>query len=64
MDAETIAENIKTLILVINLNPAKCVGLGFDSWATMAGKTRGVQKILKKTFPKSFYIHAPVIASI
>lgn len=57
MDAETIADNIKAFIAELDLDPAKCVGLGFDGCATMAGKTSGVQKRLKGTFQKSFFIH-------
>uniref|UniRef100_A0A0K8WKM6 Uncharacterized protein n=1 Tax=Bactrocera latifrons TaxID=174628 RepID=A0A0K8WKM6_BACLA len=46
MDAATIVANIKGFVEGFDLDPAKCVGLGFDGCATMAGNTSGVHKIL------------------
>jgi len=57
MDAETIARNISEYIVEMDLDPEKCVGMGFDECATMAGKTGGVQAILKNTHKKSCYFH-------
>ena len=57
MDAESIAASIKAFAVKMDLDPKKCVGLGFDGCATMAGKTGGVQQILKEYFPNSLYFH-------
>lgn len=57
LDANTIAKTIEIFLTKEDLNPEKCVGLGFDGCSTMSGKENGVQAILRKRYTKAFFFH-------
>uniref|UniRef100_A0A3B4VA62 TTF-type domain-containing protein n=1 Tax=Seriola dumerili TaxID=41447 RepID=A0A3B4VA62_SERDU len=58
--ANMTAEAISAKILEVEplqLDPALCVGFGFDGASVMSGNRGGVHVILKKTFPHAVYVH-------
>ena len=57
LDARSIAKAIDDLVTNLNLDPDKCVGLGFDGCSTMSGKEGGVQAILRQKYKKALYFH-------
>lgn len=57
LDAQSIATAIDKFVTNQELDPSKCVGLGFDGCSTMSGKEAGVQAILKKKYKSSLYFH-------
>jgi len=57
LDAKNIAKAIDDFVTNLNLDPDKCVGLGFDGCSTMSGKEGGVQAILRQKYKKAFYFH-------
>lgn len=61
MDAKTIACAIEHFLKEIDLNPAKCVGQGYDGCSTMAGKDNGVQKLLRTLYPNAIFSTVQVI---
>ena len=57
LDAKTIAKAIDDFVTTEELDPEKCVVLGFDGCSTMSGKERGVQAILRKKYKKALFFH-------
>lgn len=57
MDAETISNAIDQFIQSSGLDTINCVGQGYDSCSTMAGKDGGVQKKMRKTNPKALFFY-------
>ena len=58
-NAQTIADEINKSIVTLNIDVNKCVGRGYDGCATMSGKDRGAQKILRETYKKGYIFTAP-----
>lgn len=56
-DAKSIATAIDEFMTKEDLDPDKCVGLGFDGCSTMSGKEGGVQAILRKKYNKALFFH-------
>uniref|UniRef100_A0A3B4X175 TTF-type domain-containing protein n=1 Tax=Seriola lalandi dorsalis TaxID=1841481 RepID=A0A3B4X175_SERLL len=57
MNAEAISAKILEVVEPLQLDPALCVGFGFDGASVMSGNRGGVHVILKKTFPHAVYVH-------
>lgn len=57
LDAKCIAQTIDEFLAKEDLNPEKCVGLGFDGCSMMSGKESGVQAILRKKYTKALFFH-------
>lgn len=57
LDAKSIAQTIDEFLTKEDLNPDKCVGLGFDGCSTMSGKDGGVQAILRRKYTKALFFH-------
>lgn len=57
MTAEAISAKILEVLEPLQLDPALCVGFGFDGASVMSGNRGGVHVILKKTFPHAVYVH-------
>lgn len=58
MDAKSVSGEIDKFIQqTCGLDPAKCVGLGFDGCSTMAGHLSGVNVLLKEIYPKALFFH-------
>lgn len=57
LNAESIAEAIGNFVRSQDLEPEKCVGLGFDGCSTMSGKEGGVQAILCRRYKNARYFH-------
>ncbi|XP_050313673.1 uncharacterized protein LOC126748462 [Anthonomus grandis grandis] len=57
LDAKSIATAINEFLTKEDLDPDKCVGLGFDGCSTMSGKEGGVQAILRKKYKKALFFH-------
>lgn len=57
LDAKSIADAIDGFIQSHGLDPAKCVGQGYDGASTMSGVHGGVQTILRETYPKALFFH-------
>ncbi|VEN38170.1 unnamed protein product [Callosobruchus maculatus] len=57
LDGKSIAQTIDEFLTREELNPSKCVGLGFDGCSTMSGIDGGVQAILRKKYTKALFFH-------
>ncbi|XP_050310850.1 52 kDa repressor of the inhibitor of the protein kinase-like [Anthonomus grandis grandis] len=57
LEAKSIATAINEFLTKEDLDPDKCVGLGFDGCSTMSGKEGGVQAILRKKYKKALFFH-------
>src|SRR5678816_314890 len=57
LGAKTIAKAIDDFVTTEELDPEKCVGLGFDGCSTMSGKEKGVHAILRKKYKKALFFH-------
>lgn len=57
LDAKCIAKAIDEFLAQEDLDPDKCVGLGFDGCSTMSGKEGGVQAILRRKYKKALFFH-------
>ncbi|XP_072401698.1 52 kDa repressor of the inhibitor of the protein kinase-like [Diabrotica undecimpunctata] len=55
LNAPSIAKAIDDSLTNHEVDPLKCIGLGFDGFSTMSGKEGGVQAILKKKYSKSCF---------
>ncbi|CAH1101982.1 unnamed protein product [Psylliodes chrysocephalus] len=57
LDAKSIATAINEFLTIEDLDPDKCVGLGFDDCSTMSGKEGGVQASFRKKYIKALFFH-------
>ncbi|XP_050302787.1 uncharacterized protein LOC126740703 [Anthonomus grandis grandis] len=57
LDAKSIATTINEFLTKEDLDPDKCVGLGFDGCSTISGKEGGFQAILRKKYKKALFFH-------
>ena len=57
MSAEAISKEILNKAEEYGLDLQKLIGLGYDGCSTLAGEVSGVQKRIRKIYPKAYFVH-------